>query len=129
MFFFFLFSFVLFLFSHSPCSFPISRSFHSNFPSLESLETFSIWFFTGNRKPQTAVCSLTLPGLQILVRRSLFSAAMLFFVQSKCSLLSPKRQGNSFIRVQNPTSTSQTDKESYFCLLHLPLDALSAVQT
>ena len=44
------------------------------------LETFSIRFFS----LQLQVCSFALPGFQILARRSLFSVAMLFFVNSKC---------------------------------------------
>ena len=52
----FFFFLVLFCFYFS---IPRARSFHSNIPSLESLETLSIWFFMGNRKPQNAVCSYT----------------------------------------------------------------------
>ena len=44
------------------------------------LEPFSIRFFS----LQLQVCSFTLPGFQISARRSLFSAAILFFVNSKC---------------------------------------------
>ena len=60
------------------------------------LETFRIRFFS----LQLRVCSFTLPGFQISARRSLFSAAMLFFVVRNASLFSPKSINNSLLRDQ-----------------------------
>ena len=46
------------------------------------LETFSIRFFMGNRKPQFAVtrCSFTLPRFQILARRSVQFSSVHFYL-------------------------------------------------
>ena len=41
---------------------------------------------------QLCVCMFTLPGFQILARRSLFSAAMLFFIKSKYITLIAQKQ-------------------------------------
>ena len=60
------------------------------------LETFSIRFFS----LQLRVCSLTLPGFQILARRLLFTAALFFFVIRSASLFSPKNVNNS-LRLYN----------------------------
>ena len=61
------------------------------------LEPFSIRFF----RLQLRICSFTLPGFQILARRSLFiSATMLFFVIRNASLFSPKNINNSLLRDQ-----------------------------
>ena len=59
---------------------------HSRVPLALSLTWKNV-----NRKLQ--FCIFTLPGFQILARRSLFSAAMLFFCRSQStSILSPKKQ-------------------------------------
>ena len=116
------------------------------------MQTFSIWFFMGKHKPQHS-CSLqlrvrafTMPGFQILTRCSLFRADMLFFLESKCITSIVQKTGIIHLfEFKHSTSTSQTDKESYFVLLnveavqflvtknlavnHFPLDAPPAVQT
>ena len=59
----------------------------------------SLTWKNANRKLQ--FCIFTLPGFQILARRSLFGAAMLFFVEVKVHLFyRPKNNDHSFIRVQ-----------------------------
>ena len=80
------------------------------------LDTFSIRFFS----LQLRVCSLTLLGFQILARRSLFTAAMLFFVSA--SLFSPKNVNNSL-------SCIIFRAKKNLAVSHLPLKALPAVQT
>ena len=65
----------------------------------------------GNRKLQLRVFSFTLPGFQILARRSLFSAAMLFFVKSNDITIIARKTGIiHFFMFKNLKSTSQTDK-------------------
>ena len=95
---------------------------------------------------QLRVRAFTKPGFQILARRSLFRADKLFFLESKCITSIVQKTGViHLIELKHPTSTSQTDKESYFVLLnveavqfsvaknlavnHFPLDAPPAVQT
>ena len=95
---------------------------------------------------QLRVRAFTMPGFQILARRSLFRADKLFFLESKCITSIVQKTGIiHLIELKHPTSTSQTDKESYFVLLnveavqflvtknlavnHFPLDAPPAVQT
>ena len=72
----------------------------------------------GNRNLQFAVSrlrSFTLPGFQIFARRSLFNTAMLFFVKSKYVTFIAQKTGIiNLFKFKNQTSTSQTDKESYF---------------
>ena len=87
-----------------------------------------------------------MPGFQILTRCSLFRADMLFFLESKCITSIVQKTGIIHLfEFKHSTSTSQTDKESYFVLLnveavqflvtknlavnHFPLDAPPAVQT
>ena len=65
----------------------------------------------GNRKLQLRVFSVTLPGFQILARRSLFSAAMLFFVKSNDITIIARKTGIIHLFMfKNPKRTSQTDK-------------------
>ena len=52
----------------------------------------------------------------------MFSSAMLFFVKSNCITFIAKKTGIiRFFEFKNPTSTSLTDKESYFVLLNVRL--------
>ena len=88
-----------------------------------------LWHEVFHWKPQTAncsqqlrVCIFTLPGFQILARRSLFSAAMLFFVSQSVLLLSPKKTGIIYLfKFKNPTRTSQIEKKSYCVPLNVRL--------
>ena len=91
------------------------------------------------------VLGFTLPGFQILARRSLFRADK-FFLESKCINSIVQKTGIiHLLEFKHPTSASQTDKESYFVLLnveavqfsvaknlavnHFPLNAPPAVET
>ena len=50
---------------------------------------------------QLRVCSFTLPRFQILARRSLFSAAMLFFVKSKYITFIAQKTGITRVQKSN----------------------------
>ena len=77
---------------------------------------------TANCSLQLRVCSFTLPGFQIFERRSLFSATPLFSLKSKCITFIAQKTGIIHLfEFKNPTSTSQTDKESYFVPLNVRL--------
>ena len=95
---------------------------------------------------QLRVGAFTMPGFQILARRSLFRADKLFFLESKCITSIVQKTGVIHLfEFKHSTSTSQTDKESYFVSLNVeavqfleaknlavnnfPLDAPPAVQT
>ena len=96
---------------------------------------------------QLRVRAFTMPGFQILARRSLFRADKLFFLESKWCITSIVQKTGviHLFEFKHSTSTSQTDKESYFVPLnveavqfleaknlvvnHFPLDAPPVVQT
>jgi len=68
---------------------------------------------TANCTLQLRVCSFTLPRFPILARRSLFSAAMLFFTMSTCmTFIAPKTGIIHWFEFKNSTYTSQTDIKS-----------------
>ena len=67
------------------------------------IRAFSIRFFmeTATCSFQLRVYSFTLPRFQILARRSLFSAAMLFFVKSKCITFIAQKTGITRVQKSN----------------------------
>ena len=69
---------------------------------------------------QLRVRAFTMQGFQILTRRSLFRADMLFFLESKCITSIVQKTGIIHLfEFKHSTSTSQTDKESYFVFLNV----------
>lgn len=76
-------------------------------------DQFSVRFFMRSRKLLLRVYSFTLPGLPILVRRSLFMALCLFFVNSKCIVVQQCCKTKSKLLVFVAFSSTQPPQEMH----------------